>query len=395
MIALLAPFAVAVAGVGLLAIFSETYPQAQTVAVPTFLGLAVSTALAGLALPRLADRLRSVRTEGLLVALTAMTTAIVAITISSVAMILDPSEVRLILILAVVGATLGIVLEYTVSRRLARDLRRIRATARRVGAGDLTARAELGRNDEVGEAARAIDALASSLMAMESERAQAQRARQSFLAAVGHDLRTPLAALRAATEALEDGLVPDPPRYFAAIRADLDAMSTLVADLYLLARIEAGGLEFQRVAADLAELIDEAVEALTPLARSKRVSIRVVTPGQVIAPVGPAEFSRIARNLLDNAIRHTDPDSEVSIELSRSGEQAIVRVVDQGHGFPDELQGLLSDAPSRTTGTTRQTIAGAGLGLTVARGLVEAHGGRIAVEPGPGGRVSFTVPTTS
>jgi signal transduction histidine kinase len=395
MIAVLAPFAVALAGVGLLAIFSEGYPRALTVAVPTFLGLAVSTALAGVGLPRLADRLPSIRTQILLVALAAMITAVVSITISSAAMILEPSEVTLIMILALVGTMLGIVLEYAVARRLASDLRRIRVTARRIDAGDLTARAELDRNDEVGQAARAIDALASTLRSMQIEREVAQRARQEFLAAVGHDLRTPLAALRAATEALEDGLVPDPSRYFAAIRADLDAMRTLVDDLFLLARIEAGSPGFQRVAADLAELIDEAVEALTPVAHSKGVAIRVVTPGQVIAAVGPAEFSRITRNLLDNAIRHTDTDSEVSIELSSSGLQATVRIVDQGDGFPDELRELLSDARLSLTVTERTTIEGTGLGLTVAKRLVEAHGGRITVEPGPGGRVSFTIPTTS
>jgi len=233
--------------------------------------------------------------------------------------------------------------------------------------------------------------MAARLAGLEVERTAARSARQAFLAAVGHDLRTPLTALRAALDAIEDGLAPDPPRYFSAMRADIDAIRRLVDDLFLLARIEGGSLEFERVMTDRAELTDEAVEALTPVAARKRVRLRVRAEDGLLAPVGPSEFSRIIRNLLDNAIRHAPDRSEVVVALAHNEDGVVVRVLDEGEGFDPELRDrLLGGAAGIARPADRG--GGAGLGLAIARGLLDAHGGRIWFESGDGGRVAFWIP---
>lgn len=359
--------------------------------VPVILVLAAATSLGGLVLPRLAARSGSLRRTILVSGVAAMLVTGAAITVSSATMLLPAPEVRLLLILFLFGAGLGVVLELSIARSLSHDLRRLAGAVRCMAAGDYGARAELDRRDEIGDAARIIDRMAVELQSMDRERAEAQASRQAFLAAVGHDLRTPLAALRAAAEALEDGLAPEPARYYAAIRSDLDAMTGLVEDLFLLARIESGRAALSRVPVDLAELADEAVEALSPVARQRGVGIRLETSGHVITLGGPAELSRAMRNLLDNAIRHSPQGSEVVVEV-RDVDSAMVRVVDQGPGFPDELRHRSFDAITRQGPFDGRTSGGAGLGLVIAQRLIEAHGGGIGVEPGPGGRIAFRVP---
>jgi signal transduction histidine kinase len=223
------------------------------------------------------------------------------------------------------------------------------------------------------------------------DRTREQAARREFLAAVGHDLRSPLAALRAAVEALEDGLAPDPARYLGSMGADLDALSRLVDDLFLLSRIEAGNLNFDRLPVDVAELADESIEALLPVARQSDIELVVEVDGRVPADAGPAEIGRVIRNLVDNAIRYSPAGSQVTVEVCDAA-GARVAVSDHGPGFPPDMlqrafEGFVTGDPSRN-----RSNGGAGLGLAIARGLVEAHGGSIWAEAGRGGKVVFQLP---
>jgi len=392
-IILIAPAVVAVAGIVLVMMLDGSFPAAEPFSIPLFLLFAAGTVVASLLLPRLIIGLRSLRRVILAVALAAMITTGTTIGISAGVMFLEPPELTLLLVVAVMGAAFGLVIEYAVARTLSADALRLRVAAARIAEGDLDARSEVRRADEIGQAARAIDVMASRLQALETKRDSERVARQAFLTAVGHDLRTPLAALRAALDALEDGLAPDPPRYFAAMHKDIEAIRRLADDLFLLARIEAGGLQFERIQADLSELADETVEAMTPVAVQQGVALRVATIGTNVAEVGTSEISRAVRNLLDNAIRHAPPETEVVLELTGHDDGVIVRVVDHGPGFSDELREQAFDGNARTVGTEGRTSGGTGLGLTIARGLVEAHDGRIWIEPGPGGRIALWVPT--
>ncbi len=178
-----------------------------------------------------------------------------------------------------------------------------------------------------------------------------------MLTSVGHDLRTPLAALQAAIEALSDGVAPDPPRYLRSMAHDVAALSSLVDDLFLLSRIEAGRLELQREPIDLSELVDDAVESLRPTAASRGIDLRLVADKPVLAEVNPAAIGRVVRNLLDNAIHHAPTGSTVEVEVRDDG-HPVVRVVDTGAGFPDDFTATAFDRftraePSRNRGQRR------------------------------------------
>ena len=389
---MLGPIIIAVVGVVLIMGLGENGPVARPVAIPLFIGLAAGTIVVALVIPRFIARIRSLRREILAVALAAMVTAGTTIAVSAGLTFLQRGQLALLLVVSLMGAAFGLVVEYAVARGLAVDARELRSAAARVAQGDLSARSGVERADEIGQAARAIDMMAARLAALEAERINERTARQAFLAAIGHDLRTPLAALRAALDALEDDLVPEPRRYFAAMRKDIEAMRRLSDDLFLLARIEAGPLEFERVPADLSELADEAVEALTPVAVQKSVTLRVSMDGSTLAEVGISEVSRAIRNLLDNAIRHAPPGTEVLLDLAQQDAGVVIRVVDRGDGFSDDLRSRIFSSSARPIRSEGRPLGGTGLGLTIAKGLVEAHDGRIWVENGPGGQVAMWIP---
>ncbi len=347
--------------------------------------------LAGL-LARQLPRLRSLRVAVVALAVAAAVVVGVSAAVSARLMFLSVHDLNLLLVALGFGVGLGVVLAVAIADPLAGDLRRIRDTADRVAAGDLEARTGVDRPDEVGAAAAAIDGMVVQLAEAEEERIRSEESRRHFLAALGHDLRTPLAALRATVEALEDGLAPDPARYLRAMQSDLDAMSHLVDDLFLLATIEAGKLEVPREPVDLAELADDSIEALQPVAGRKDVRLRLETDGGVTVLGGPAALGRVIRNLVDNAIRHAPADSDVVVRVS-NGAGALVEVEDAGPGFPPELldnvfEGFVTGDPARA-----RAAGGAGLGLAIAHGVVTAHGGEIWAAPGPGGRVAFRLPS--
>lgn len=395
-IVLVAPTAIALAGIVLVLGAGGVLAVTPAEVVPVFLGLAVATTIAGVLLPQIIAPIDSLRNEVLVVALAAMITtgSTIAVAAAATMMIIRPGQFALLAIAAVMGAAFGIVVEYAVARDLSADALRLRRVARQIAGGEFEARSGVDRGDEIGQAARAIDTMATRLASLEAERTDAHAARQAFLAAVGHDLRTPLSALRAALDAIEDGLAPEPRAYFDAMRTDIEVIRRLVDDLFLLARIEGGTLGFDRVMADLAELADEAVEALAPIAIRKIVALRVHAEELALAPVGTSEISRVIRNLLDNAIRHAPDGSEVLVMLTRRDAGVVVRVLDQGYGFEPMVRGRVLEGAVRTA-RSEERGSGAGLGLAIVRGLIEAHGGRVWFEDGEGGRVAFWVPATS
>lgn len=352
--------------------------------------IAAATVVAGWVLPRVTARFRTLRHTVLLVALAAVLVVAVAVGISARMMFLSSHDLRLVVIALGLGVVLGALLAATVSRPLSADLEALAAAAARVGQGDLTVRSRLSRPDEVGSVATAMDGMIASLEQAGQERERLDRSRRAFLAAVGHDLRTPLTSLRAAVEALQDGVADDPDRYLRSMVADLDLLRGLVDDLFLLARIEAGELRLRSEAVDLADVADEAVEAITPVARRRGIEVVMSTRRHVTVMGSERELGRVIRNLLDNAIRHAPEQTVVQVEVDGGDSAATVRVRDAGPGFPGDLDVFASfvkgdDARSRVHG-------GAGLGLAIAKGLVEAQGGAIWIEPGPGGRVAFRVP---
>jgi two-component system sensor histidine kinase BaeS len=353
-----------------------------------------TVALAGLVawgLPRLSRRATALRRSiGLLVGAVVLVVA-AGVALAGRLMFFSSHDLELLWLVVGFALVLGLVLAATVPASMTADLEDIATTARRVGQGGRGVRTGVGRTDEIGQLAATFDEMLDRLEASEARRERDDEARRKLLAAIGHDLRTPLAALQAAIEALQDGVAPDPARYLRSMEADVAALATLVDDLFVLAALEAGDVELELMEVDLAELADEAVEVLEPAADRTGVTVRVRAGGRVRVRANPESLGRVVRNLIDNALRHAPPGTEVVVEVG-DGEVATLVVRDEGPGFPP---GFLDEAFSPFTradrSRSRQT-GGAGLGLAIAKGFVEAHGGRIWAEEGPGGTVGFGIP---
>lgn len=366
--------------------------QLVTIFAVVALLVAVGAALLG----RWTSRLASLHTTILATAIGAVAAAATAIVASASAMFISAHDLRLVLVALGLGVALGIVLASAVARPLEADLSAIRDTATRVAGGDRQVRTGVTRADEVGALARSLDEMIDRLGEAEAERSRMEAARREFLAAVGHDLRTPLTSLRGAIDAIDDQMVEDPTRYLAAMRADVTLLASLVDDLFLLSRIESGALELTREDADLAELCDEAVEVMGLAARAEGRDVRIALDVDTSVPVHVAtrEVGRVLRNVLDNAIRHAPDGSTVTLTLRPDTGQAHVHVRDEGPGFPDDLVDRAFESFVRADAARTRDGAGAGLGLAIARGLVAAHDGSIRAHPGPGGHVEVCLPLT-
>ncbi len=389
--AILALLGLVVVGIGLFEVTMQPSSSEREQLLLVFLAMVVVAAAGAWWLPRWAASARSLRLTVVLLALSSVLLVGAAVSVSASMMFLSAHDLNLLLVVLGFGSGLGLAFGWMVARPLVRDLGAIRRTADAVAAGELTARTGVDRPDEVGVVASAVDDMAARLYDSDVARRRDERARREFLAAIGHDLRTPLAAMQAAVEALQDGIAPDPDRYLRSMDTDLAVLRSLVDDLFLLARIEAGELKVALLPVDLAELADEAIEAMEPVARRRNIHLRLETEGAVNTVGGPDALGRVIRNLVDNAIRHAPERSEVLVQVS-NGQGARLEVVDRGPGFPAEFVESAFGSFVRADPSRARDTGGAGLGLAIAHGVVAAHGGEIWAAPGPGGRVGFRLP---
>jgi signal transduction histidine kinase len=245
--------------------------------------------------------------------------------------------------------------------------------------------------------ALALTAAAAGLAWMREARAR-ERAleaqRRDLIVAVSHDLRTPLASLRAMAEAIDDGIVDDPPtlrRYVGEMRAGIDALVALVDDLFEFAKLDAGALGAEVERATVTEVVERALSACDGQAVEKGLRIEARIDAVAAASCSP-HLTRVVQNLLQNAIRHTPADGTVLVSADRGPAGVVLTVEDDGEGIPaDALERVFdpfwSSDPSRTGN-------GSGLGLALAKRIVESLGGRIEVESEPerGSRFAVLVP---
>ncbi|MFN2487934.1 MAG: sensor histidine kinase [Acidimicrobiia bacterium] len=334
---------------------------------------------------RIGGHLRSLRTSLQVVALAAVAVTGLVVGLAALTMFIEPHDLTLLLVALVLGVGLGGVVAMAVAKPLTEHLAAVSGAASRVAAGDLSARTGVDRSDELGEVARSFDQMAARLESSDEER-------RLLTASISHDLRTPLASMQAAVEALQDGLAPDPPGYLRGLSHDIDYLRRLVDDLFLMSRIDAGSYHLEMSEIDLAELADEAVEAVAPTAARRRVSLDVATPGRVGIAADPAALGRVFRNLLANAVRHSPEGGWVRIELSKSADQVSALVTDEGAGFSPEVRARAFERLVRADDSRNRDTGGSGLGLAIARGIVEAHGGTIEILDDEGGQVRFTIP---
>lgn len=313
--------------------------------------------------------------------------AVIMIVIAAQQMFIDDQDLGFLLWILIPATIAAAIVAYLVSAPIARDANRLTDAAARVGQGDLTARSGVLRADELGDAAMEFDRMVVRLESVEKERSL-------MLSSISHDLRTPLAALRVSVEAIRDGVADDPDALLKGMEHQVEALAVLVDDLQLHTRLASGTLAMRPIRIDLTELADEAVETMRPIATSNEVALRIATPGRIAATGDPAQLARVFRNLIDNAIRHTPPGSAVTVEVDTHADRAIVRVVDEGVGFPTDLGDRAFEAFTRGDPARDVRTGTAGLGLAIAKAIVAAHDGtiRIADAAGSGGTVEVTLP---
>ena len=300
-------------------------------------------------------------------------------------MFLSEQDSEFLLILLAFTTVLGLGVTYTLARPLTRDLETLTAVAQRVGSGDLEARSDLERLDEVGNLSSAIDDMIGQIHQANTKREEAEHERSITLASLSHDARTPITSARLATEALLDGVAPDPERYLRTIESDLTAVETLIADLFTIGQLEAGRYELNSGPVDAMSSISTVIDRMVPIANDKNISLVVSGPDTLPVTADSAQLGRVLQNLVSNAVRHSPEDDLVNIEVN--GENRRISILDQGTGFPADFTEEAFQPFRRHDEARERAQGGAGLGLAVSKGIVEALGGRIWADPGPGGAV--------
>jgi signal transduction histidine kinase len=226
----------------------------------------------------------------------------------------------------------------------------------------------------------AADAAAARAEAERERDAEVEAKRREMVAWVSHDLRTPLAGLRAMTEALEDGIVADPTTYYSRMNAEVDRLSTMVDDLAALSRLQSSTLRLSLARVDVADLLSDTLASVDAVAASRGIRIVGEAKGPVAADVDPRELSRALTNLVVNAIRHTPADGTVHVVARREDSVAVVEVADACGGIAlDDIARVFEPGWRGTQARTPGSGEGAGLGLAIVRGVAEAHGGQVTV----------------
>jgi signal transduction histidine kinase len=353
------------------------------IALALIVGLATAAAglTAALALLRFVP---TVRLQLVGLALLAVVLPLASVLVTGLVMFHEDADMT-ILTVATAAASVAVGAALLLGRSISRRIEALRRASSSLAHGDLTARASEAGPAEVAELGESFNDMAARLQELFD-------ARRQLVAWASHDLRTPLASMQAMLEALEDGLAP-PDRYLPAMREQVRALGMLVDDLFELARIDAGVLTLELHEAELGSLVASCVRGLEAEAQARGVRMEARVGNSARARCAPEKIERVLYNLLTNALRHTPSDGSVAVVVAPGRDEVRVTVEDTGEGLEPEAERRMFERFWRGD-PARTGRGGAGLGLAIARGLVEAHGGRIWAEQRPDGgtRVSFTLP---
>ncbi len=365
-------------------------------------GVLLATGLAGVAAATAADassRSWRLGTRVTVVTGVAMVIVVLNVLVASWLMFLSGHDLSLLVILLLYALAVTAGPALLMGAGLGRRLGTIEEAAARFGAGDLSARmAGAGEQDELGRVEAAFNEMADRLEDSDRKRREVEDARRELFVAVSHDLRTPLASIRAMVEALSDGVVADDStraRYLESISNQVRRLSLLIDDVFELAKLDSGELRLQMERVRLEQVVQETVDALRP--QADQAGVRLTFEGPPQGPpilADPERLTRVLYNLVQNALRHTPADGAVTLTTSVAGPRVRVAVCDTGEGIDAEDLPHVFERFYRGERSRSRETGGSGLGLAIARGIVEAHGGRIWAESPPqsGAVVTFELP---
>jgi histidine kinase len=276
------------------------------------------------------------------------------------------------------------------SRRVIAPLQEMTAVSRRIAEGKYGERVVVNSADELGQLGESFNQMAEKLEQVEAMRRQ-------LIGDVSHELRTPLTAIKGSMEGLMDGILPADAETYQQIHAEADRLSRLVDDLQELSRVEAHAYPLDLGETDISSVVTTTIKRLTPNARAKRIALTSSLPRELPRLLADEDrLGQVLLNLMANAIQYTPEDGSVTISAVRTNGDVQVTVTDTGVGIPPEhLAHLFTRFYRVDKSRSRASGGGSGIGLTIARHLVEAHGGRIWAESdgeGKGSRFVFTLP---
>jgi signal transduction histidine kinase len=297
---------------------------------------------------------------------------------------------RFLLYSALLAVGIALLITFVVSRRISAPIVALTDSARRLGQGDFSQRASYQGKGELGELAKSFNSMASDLE-------RAEELRRNMTVDIAHELRTPLSNIRGYLEAFRDGVMPIDDAAIRSLHEEAILLSRLVDDLQELSQAEAGELKLSRQKEDISRLVKRATAAIQTQATKKNISLTVELPHTLHqVDVDPFRISQVLYVLLQNAILHTDPGGQITVTAKERSNRVEVTVTDNGEGIPDADLPNVFERFYRVDKSRARATGGSGLGLTIAKYLVNAHGGDITVKSklGRGSTFSFTLPVT-
>ncbi len=310
-------------------------------------------------------------------------------------------DLLLATILLVFAGGIAIAMGFFITSALTDRIKQLEQAAISISGGDLSTRIQVKGQDEIANLAHSFNQMASQLQTADREKLEAELMRKDLIAWVSHDLQTPLTSIRARIEALADGMVEDPQtaqRYLRTAQKDIAALSMLIDNLFQIAQLDAGGLQLDRAENSISDLVSDTIESFSELATRKGTYLNgSVEPGVDPVWMDATLIGRVLNNLVGNALRHTPKGGQVDIRVEKLLHAVNVQVRDTGEGIKSEDLPHIFDSFFRGEKSRSRATGGAGLGLAISKGIIEAHGGEISVSsaPGQGTCFEFTVPKSS
>jgi signal transduction histidine kinase len=287
-----------------------------------------------------------------------------------------------------IAIAIALVLIFFLSRRITSPIAVLSRTARRLGQGDLSQRVRIRGEGEVAALAQAFNTMATDLENNE-------QLRRNLIADVAHELRTPLSNIKGYLEAIRDGVMEPDDTTIHSLNEEAALLSRLIHELQELSLAEAGELKLVYQAEDIIELVKQAIDPWQPQSKMKGISLYLNLPDNLpMVNIDWQRINQVMHNLLENAVAHTGKGGSITVAAIRQGDWVEVSVSDTGEGIPAADLPNIFERFYRVDRSRARATGGSGLGLTIAKRLVEAHGGKITVESqlGKGSRFSFTLP---
>lgn len=351
----------------------------------------------------LSNFMNSLRWSMLVTVITTVILVFVNVWATAQLMFINNHDLILTTALLIFGGLTALVFGWFIATTIATRIARVSYAIEQLAQGDLSSHIKVTGNDEISKLAEMFNVTVDRLREIEDEKKRTDQLRRDLIAWISHDLRTPMTAVQASLEAIADDIVTEPKmvkEYIHNSLGELDNLRLLIDDLFAIAQLDAGHMQLKFTQASLSDLISDTVSSLNPHAQRRRIAIN----GEIqydMPPIymAPDKIQRVMYNLIDNAIRHTPEDGQITISAKEANDYIQVNVHNTGEGISEKHLPHIFDKFYRGEESRQRDEdghRGAGLGLAIAKGFVDAHHGNIWVESNPqkGTSFGFKIPLT-